>query len=70
MKTQRQLAIVKKKYGFDQALSTQYLYYLNDLAPISVHSNTKSDYTYLAEELNAIQLFTIGDFHVVLKHHI
>jgi peptide/nickel transport system permease protein len=63
-----QLAIVKKKYGFDQAISTQYLYYLNDLSPLSVHSNTKSDYTYLSEgKYNALQLFSVGDFHVVLK---
>ena len=27
-----QLALIKKKYGFDQPISKQYLYYLNDLA--------------------------------------
>ena len=28
-----QLAIIKKKYGFDQPISIQYLNYLNDLSP-------------------------------------
>ena len=37
---QAQLAIVKQKYGFDQPVLTQYLYYLNDLSPLSFHSNS------------------------------
>ena len=44
-----QLAIVKKKYGFDKPVSTQYLYYLNDLSPLSFHSNNSEDYTFLSE---------------------
>jgi peptide/nickel transport system permease protein len=41
-----QLATVKKKYGFDQPLGRQYLYYLNDLSPISWHSARTEDYTF------------------------
>ena len=44
-----QLAIVKKKYGFDKPISTQYLYYLNDLSPISFHSKNEDDYTFLRD---------------------
>ncbi|MDP2058379.1 MAG: ABC transporter permease, partial [Flavobacteriaceae bacterium] len=33
-----QLAAIKKKYGFDQPVYKQYIYYLNDLSPISLHS--------------------------------
>ena len=44
-----QLAMVKKKYGFDKSLPTQYLYYINDLSPISLHSNNPDDYTFLKE---------------------
>ena len=33
-----QLQAIRKKYGFDKPLSTQYIYYLNDLSPISFHS--------------------------------
>lgn len=43
-----QLAAVKKKYGFDQSLTKQYFYYLNDLSPISIHSNSDADYTFLS----------------------
>lgn len=38
---------VKVKYGFDKPVSTQYFYYLNDLSPISYHSNEAENYTNL-----------------------
>lgn len=63
-----QLATVKQKYGFDKPISTQYFYYLNDLLPISFHSNQAEDYTYLrAGKYVAIRLFTIKNTTVVLK---
>lgn len=63
-----QLALIKKKYGFDQPVSTQYLYYLNDLSPVSFHSTTEGDYTYLAEgKYSALRLFTIGGTTTVIK---
>ena len=63
-----QLAIVKKKYGFDKSISTQYLYYINDLLPVSFHSNTEDDYTFLREnKYSATKLFTIGETTTVLK---
>jgi len=66
--TEEQVAIVKKKYGFDKPLLTQYAYYLNDLLPISFHSTKKEDYTYLAEnKYSAAKLVTIGNTAVALK---
>ncbi len=63
-----QLALVKQKYGFDKPISTQYLYYLNDLSPISFHSQTETDYTYLREgKYSAISLFSIGNTTTVIK---
>lgn len=63
-----QLAMVKKKYGFDQPISVQYLRYLNDLSPISFHSNTPGDYTYLEEgKYSAVRLFSFGNTTVALK---
>ncbi len=63
-----QLAIVKKKYGFDKPISTQYLYYLNDLSPISFHSNSEDDYTFLRDgKYTASKLFSIGNTTTVLK---
>jgi peptide/nickel transport system permease protein len=63
-----QLAIVKKKYGFDKPISTQYLYYLNDLSPISFHSSNSDDYTFLTEgKYNAFHLVKLGNTTTVLK---
>ena len=63
-----QIAIVKKKYGFDQPLSIQYVQYLNDLSPLSFHSTNPEAYTYLSEEKYiAAELFTIGEITTVLK---
>lgn len=63
-----QLAIVKKKYGFDKPVTTQYLYYLNDLSPVSFHSKNPNDYTFLSEgKYNAVQLFSIGNTELALK---
>jgi peptide/nickel transport system permease protein len=63
-----QLAIVKKKHGFDKPISTQYLYYVNDLLPLSFHSNNSEDYTFLRKnKYTATKLFTIGNTTTVLK---
>jgi len=63
-----QLAIVKQKYGFDKPISIQYLYYLNDLSPISFHSKKIEDYTFLkTDKYSAVKLFSIGDTNTVLK---
>lgn len=63
-----QLALVKQKYGFDKPVGTQYLYYLNDLSPLSFHSQNLKDYTYLRDgKYNAVQLFSVGNITVVLK---
>ena len=63
-----QLAKIRKKYGFDQPLLTQYGYYLNDLSPISLHSTTTDHYTHLSpRKYSATPLFTIGSSTLVFK---
>lgn len=63
-----QLALIKKKYGFDKPIGTQYLYYINDLSPISLHSKNESDYTYLSEgKYNAAPLFSFSNLNLVIK---
>jgi peptide/nickel transport system permease protein len=63
-----QIAIVKKKYGFDKPLVIQYLQYLNDLSPLSFHSTNSNDYTFLSEEkYSATKLFTLENTQTVLK---
>lgn len=63
-----QLAIVKHKYGFDKPVSTQYLYYINDLSPLSFHSKSPKDYTFLSNgKYTYMLLFSIGNIKTVLK---
>lgn len=62
------LANVRKKYGFDQSLTTQYRYYLNDLSPISLHSKNAEDFTYLTpDKYNELKLFGGSTWTLVLK---
>jgi len=63
-----QIAAVKAKYGFDKPILTQYLYYLNDLSPLSFHSTNPKDYTFLREgKYSATPLFTLGNTATVIK---
>lgn len=66
--SEEQLKIVREKYGFDKSISTQYVYYLNDLSPLSLHSKNKEHYTSLKEgKYSAVSLFSIGNLQLVLK---
>ncbi|GAA4281182.1 ABC transporter permease [Gaetbulibacter aestuarii] len=63
-----QLALIKKKFGFDKPVTTQYFYYLNDLSPLSFHSKNQNDYTFLdSDKYDATKLFSLGNTTVVLK---
>ncbi len=63
-----QLAIIKKKYGFDKPIATQYLYYLNDLSPLSFHSTKRGNYTFFRDnKYTGTTLFTIGETTTVVK---
>ena len=65
---EEQLAIVRKKYGFDLSLSKQYMYYLNDLSPVSFHGVQESDFAHFTKEkYSGTPLFSIGDNQLALK---
>ncbi|CAL2056711.1 ABC transporter permease [Tenacibaculum sp. 190524A05c] len=65
----KQLEIIRQKYGFDQSLSTQYLYYLNDVSPISFHSSEGDSYTSLSSgKYNHLSLLEFGQTTMVLKY--
>ena len=51
---QKQIDLINKKYHFDKPIYQQYFLYLNDLAPISFHSNSPvySNYTILYQNRN------------------
>jgi len=63
-----QLKMVQKKYGFDKSIQQQYVYYLNDLSIVSVHSKNKDDYTYFdPQKYDGIKLLSIGKVEIALK---
>lgn len=63
-----QLEAIKKKYGFDKSLGTQYLYYLNDLSPLSVHSTEAGHYTTLQSgKYHVFTDISFGAFHIAVK---
>ena len=63
-----QIAAVRAKYGFDKSIATQYLYYLNDVSPLSFHSINTKAYTFLREgKYTAYPLFTLGHTTTVFK---
>ena len=63
-----QLQHIRKKFGFDKPLTTQYAYYLNDLSPISFHSTMPDDFTFYNSAIySGWVLFQIQKTAVVLK---
>ena len=63
-----QLELVKKKYGFDLPVSKQYLLYLNDLSPISMHSKDESNLSYFSKDkYSAFPLIQNSSYVLTLK---
>ncbi len=64
-----QLAKIRAKYGFDQPVYKQYLYYLNDLSIVSFHASEKEHYTSLSsKKYTATPLLTLGNTQIALKY--
>ena len=65
----KQLANINKKYAFDRPLSEQYILYLNDISPISIHSKSDKAFTYLSpNKYKYISLFSNSSLEVVIKY--
>lgn len=63
-----QLELIKKKYGFDKPVLNQYLYYLNDLSIISIHSKDPENISFLLEnKYNSFNLFSTKNYNVEIK---
>ncbi|OUS10261.1 ABC transporter permease [Nonlabens dokdonensis] len=65
--SEEQLANVRAKYGLDKSIETQYLYFLNDLSPVSFHSLQPEDFTYDNGKYTGVELFEIGETSTYLK---
>lgn len=63
-----QLALIRKNLGLDQPVWKQYLYYLNDLSPVSFHEKSGNSYTSLdSGKYGGLSLFSVGNTSVLLK---
>ena len=63
-----QLALVKKKYGFDLPVSKQYLLYLNDLSPLSLHSTDRNALSYFStKKYSAFPIIQNSQYILTLK---
>jgi len=66
--SEEQLKIVQKKYGFDQPVFNQYIFYLNDLSPVSLHSRSSENYTFPAEgKYTGKSIFKFQNYQLYLK---
>ena len=63
-----QLALVQKKYGFDLPVSKQYLLYLNDLSPLSLHSTDRNELSYFStKKYSAFPIIQNSQYILILK---
>ena len=63
-----QLELISKKYGFDKPLLQQYLFYLNDISPLSLHSKDVDAFNSLAKNrYSYFRLFDISNCIIILK---
>ena len=65
---EEQLTIIKKKYGFDKPVITQYLYYLNDLSVVSIYSNNQDNFNFLDnKKYTFLKILNTPNYTIVLK---
>ena len=66
--SEAQVKQVQKKYGFDKSLPVQYIYYLNDLSPISIHLKRPNHYTNIESgKYTGISILNLRRYTILLK---
>lgn len=62
------IAVINRDLGLDEPVHKRFLYYLNDLSPISVHSSLSSSHIYLDKTKYSSQkkLFSVGQDKVLI----
>ena len=58
---------IQQKYGFDLPLHKQYFYFLNDISPLSIHSNKPDALNYFSPEKYNGYSFALGGTRLALK---
>lgn len=62
------IELINKDLGLDKPLIIQFIMYINDLLPVSVHSQQPNHYLYLdKEKYTCRELFSVGSKVVVIK---
>ncbi|NJB82729.1 ABC transporter permease [Wenyingzhuangia aestuarii] len=64
---QEQLENIKIKYGLNLPIHERYFQYLNDISPLSVHSNNKNNYSYLSPKKSKLTWLQTENYNFVLK---
>lgn len=62
-----ELALIQKKFGFDQPILSQYAKYLNDLSPISLHPQDDDFNGLSTDQYRYNSILNIGQRKLVLK---
>ncbi|MEL0201635.1 MAG: ABC transporter permease [Flavobacteriaceae bacterium] len=62
-----QLEALKKKFGFDQPLWKQYILYLNDLSPLSLHSTQTENFSHYTSQKYGGLVLLNTPYQLVLK---
>lgn len=65
--SQAQVEKIQAKYGFDQPLVVQYLYFLNDLSPLSWYTSKGGAFNSYREDLHGGVALVVGKGNLVLK---
>lgn len=64
---QEQLENIKLKYGLNLPIYKRYIHYINDLSPISIHSNHKDNYSFLPKKKGRITWLKTQHLNFVVK---
>ena len=68
IENEEQIRNINKKFGFDLPIEKQFIYYLNDLSPISIHTNNNKDFNYYDKfKYGGLVLFSISQYYLILK---
>ena len=65
--SQAQIAKIQQKYGFDLPTYQQFLYFLNDLSPLSIHSTQTGDFSFYNQNKYGGYALHWGSTVLVLK---
>lgn len=65
--SEQQRVKIQQKYGFDLPLKQQYLYFLNDISPVSIHSKNPNTLNYFSPKKYSAFSFSIGESILAFK---